>query len=624
MLTFSLIILTSCTHSGAYKASVDLMTVEPVNVPYTLKFSALIKGNTEAGLSFESQGDLDENFVDVGEPVKVGQVLAKLSGGYEYQNLQSAELASINAQAQYEEVVEKMEAYLAQAENSLELARVNLEAQKTNLGNEENYTQSRLDELMLNIDYLNVQRENIEIMYAQNREGLLSTIETTIVQMRILSLEVFSYLYTINNLDMNHEQVRFKFDSKFITPQSLNSTERMVNQALSQFEDFEAKYQTYLQAATEEGLLNLLSEAVTLGESEVDLVYTLNEIFSSVIATSELSQTEIDIFSQTFFSFGSQMEMMLMNQNGGVYIGLKGLDQNLSMLDIQYESSMEELDKQIAIAEQQLTTLSEGNQSSVDVYQSNLDMAEVQYEQAQSALESAEAEKNLQIQIAKSNVDMTFSQKLIAEELYDKTLMRAPFDGVIVRRYHDEGKFLNPGEVLFELVDLSALKIQITVPGSYLDFIHVGDIARLELNSEEGADSEVEGGLLLAEVVHIPPALNRISGSALIELRIMDDPDLKPGTYVDVFFDTSLNQDILAVPEEALISIQDQTFVFLAVDEKASLKEVQRGMEFNGYIEILEGLESGDSIIINGIEDLSDGMLLQVLNVFPSDLKYEE
>ncbi|HEV2227341.1 MAG TPA: efflux RND transporter periplasmic adaptor subunit [Steroidobacteraceae bacterium] len=201
-------------------------------------------------------------------------------------------------------------------------------------------------------------------------------------------------------------------------------------------------------------------------------------------------------------------------------------------------------------------------------------------------------------------------QRLRELESFKRVL--APFDGVVTQRNTDVGALINageaPGSALFRVADTHRLRIYTSVPQSYAGLIHPGLVAGLEFADRPGKRYE-------AEVTSTARALDARSRTLQVELQIDNrSGELLPGSYTQVEFDLRGGSGTLRIPANAVL-FRAQGLLVATVDSTshAHLRAITQGRDFGKEIEVLAGLEPGDTLIVNPPDSLTDGMQVRVL-----------
>lgn len=205
------------------------------------------------------------------------------------------------------------------------------------------------------------------------------------------------------------------------------------------------------------------------------------------------------------------------------------------------------------------------------------------YDQAVTELESLEA-------------DILLLEARIAE-----TELRAPFDGIVGLRYMSEGSFANPASHIARLLKTQPLKIEFSVPERYSGEIRPGFPLRFRI---DGFQQDFR-----AEVYAIDPMVD-VRTRTIVARALYPNTmgELQPGRFASIVLQLSEMHDAIAIPTEALIPQMDGDRVFVYRSGQASAVPVRTGLRTEAQIQILEGLQFGDTLLTTGVLQLREGL----------------
>ena len=210
---------------------------------------------------------------------------------------------------------------------------------------------------------------------------------------------------------------------------------------------------------------------------------------------------------------------------------------------------------------------------------------------SQSSRDNARAELDL----ARANLDL-------AQARLDRTVIRAPFAGVVGIRSVSPGDFVQDGDALINLEDIATLKLDFRLPELYLDRVQQGQV--LELRTDVLPDE-----IFAARVDAIDPLVDA-QGRALRLRASLANPGgrLRPGVFVRVRLVLAERPDVLVVPEAALVAAPGNVqFVYQVLEGKAQRVDVSTGMRRDAVVEIVSGLAQGAQVVSAGQLKLRDG-----------------
>lgn len=188
--------------------------------------------------------------------------------------------------------------------------------------------------------------------------------------------------------------------------------------------------------------------------------------------------------------------------------------------------------------------------------------------------------------------------------------IRAPFSGLLGFRQVSAGTLITPGTPITTLDDVSIIKLDFSVPETYLSLLHPG--LALAARSVAYPDRTFEATVRTIES-RIDPVTRAATVRALVD---NDDLLLRPGMLLTVNLVTQERQALM-VPEDALVQRSDQVYVFVVEEGIADIREVRHGTRYQGWVEITSGLSAGEAVITEGVIKVRPGMPVQALA--PSD-----
>lgn len=179
--------------------------------------------------------------------------------------------------------------------------------------------------------------------------------------------------------------------------------------------------------------------------------------------------------------------------------------------------------------------------------------------------------------------------------------VRAPFPGRVAARLINTGEYATPGKDIVRLVDIDSIEVKAQSPIDTARFLREGMPVTVEIAHRKliaGLRAIVPVGDELSRTIELRVALK--SGQALV------------GDAARVMVPSAAPRDVLAVPRDALVLREDNTFVF-KVDGKntAARVAVETGTEDGAMIEVRGSVKPGDRVIVRGAERLEPGQKVQ-------------
>lgn len=232
--------------------------------------------------------------------------------------------------------------------------------------------------------------------------------------------------------------------------------------------------------------------------------------------------------------------------------------------------------------------------------QATLDEATRQYHRVQNLIEEGLAsevqldEEKVRQQTAKARLNGILAR-------LDDRLIRAPFAGILGFRAVSPGTLLSPNIVVTTLDDIRIIKLDFSVPESYISTLHPG----LEVNARSTAypDKEFSG-----IVNTINSRVDPVTRAVLVRAHIDNHERLlRPGMLLTVSLIRS-RETVMVIPEESLVPIQDRQYVYtIGPDNTANRVRVEIGRRRPGIVEVLSGLSLGQRVVTEGVIRLRPG-----------------
>jgi membrane fusion protein (multidrug efflux system) len=223
-----------------------------------------------------------------------------------------------------------------------------------------------------------------------------------------------------------------------------------------------------------------------------------------------------------------------------------------------------------------------------------------EWDQVRTNLETAQAErKRIQAEVA-----------LIRENLED-TRIEAPLSGMLSESRVDVGDYVDVGDVLATLYQISPIQVTFKVPDRYVGRVKEGQECRVEVTAHPGRTFK---GRVSFVSPSVDPETRDFSVKATLENT---DRMLKPGAYAAASTILETLDQCPAIPEEALVSTRKGHMVFVVKNGKAEGRTVSLGHRKPGVVEICKGVTFGDQVVTKGHMGLSDGDPVHIENTPP-------
>jgi len=236
--------------------------------------------------------------------------------------------------------------------------------------------------------------------------------------------------------------------------------------------------------------------------------------------------------------------------------------------------------------------------------EAQLKQAENQYQRSKT-LAVSQAVSAADLDQLEANVLVARAQVQGARARLERLSVRAPFAGTVGLRKVSLGDLVGPDTVITTLDDTSVIKLEFGIPENF-----VGD---LKAGMTIVADSTVYAGRRFqGTVTSIDSRVDPVTRAVTVLATVPNDEGLlKPGMFLTVGLEKK-RDDVLMIPEEALVPREGRQYVFVVEDGKAVEREVALGGRAPGLAEIRSGLDSGALLITEGTQRVRTGAPVQV------------
>ena len=234
--------------------------------------------------------------------------------------------------------------------------------------------------------------------------------------------------------------------------------------------------------------------------------------------------------------------------------------------------------------------------------------AQAERDVAQQALERT---KQLITQNAASQADLETadanarskeaSYELLSVRL-QRTVVRAPFGGIVGRRLVSVGDYVTSQTALIQLRSVNPQQAVFQVPERYAERLRRGQLVSFQVGA-------VPGKNFSGEVVFVDPVIE-LPGRTILIKALVPNPErqLQAGMFIEARLATEVRPNAVVVPEDAILPLEGSTFVWVVKDGKADRRQVTVGVRTEGWAEILGGgVEGGDQVVVGGLERLFPG-----------------
>ena len=226
-----------------------------------------------------------------------------------------------------------------------------------------------------------------------------------------------------------------------------------------------------------------------------------------------------------------------------------------------------------------------------------------------SVSEQETAEKKSDAILKQANVEAARANLQRLEDLKNFDRVTAPFAGVITARNTDIGQLIAAGSggELFRLAQTDLLRVFVRVPQSLAHAVTPGQSATLTFQ-------ELPGRPYQATVTRVAGAMDPASRTLQVELQLPNPRgEIFAGGYAQVSFQESAGPGVLTLSDNALIfRAQGLQVAVVGTNNQVELRSIKLGRDFGNTVEVLDGLNASDRVILNPPDGIAEGMTVQI------------
>lgn len=184
---------------------------------------------------------------------------------------------------------------------------------------------------------------------------------------------------------------------------------------------------------------------------------------------------------------------------------------------------------------------------------------------------------------------------------YGYTRIRAPISGVVSARAVKPGQHLAANETAFKVTETARLVAHLNIPQNELAKISAGNEAAIEVDA-------MPGEVFVATIERISPTIDARNGTFRATAYIDNHAGLlAPGMFGRFEIAYEKRQDVLTIPAAAVLQEDEEAAVYVVADGAAVRRTIEIGIENDGLVEVLSGVDENDSIVVVGQDSLREG-----------------
>ena len=184
--------------------------------------------------------------------------------------------------------------------------------------------------------------------------------------------------------------------------------------------------------------------------------------------------------------------------------------------------------------------------------------------------------------------DMDYNQALL-----DKTVLKAPFDGIVGLRKVSLGAYVSPTTLIATMQQLNKIKVDFTLPEEYGSVIKVGSTVDVETDANLKTRRK-------AMVIAIEPQVDQSSRNLTVR-AILENSNPNPGAFVKVYVSAGVDKKAVMIPTNSMIPDDKNNQVIVVKGGMAKFVNITTGVRQSNNVEITQGLNAGDTVVVTGV-----------------------
>ena len=231
-----------------------------------------------------------------------------------------------------------------------------------------------------------------------------------------------------------------------------------------------------------------------------------------------------------------------------------------------------------------------------------------------SATEQSKDKAVTAAELAATGLSLARANLELARVNLRESTITSPIDGIVTAKHIDQGNLIKTGDRIVTIADMEMVKVIVAIAEKYGAEIVGGMPAKIRVDAF--ADRQFD-----AKVYSIHPALDDQTHTIQVEIRLSNEELLlKPGMFARVTLITERKDNVVVIPRDVILGGKiDKHYVYVV--EEASTRKIARkrfveiAIKQADRYEITDGLEAGEVLVVNGMNYLSDGMSVELVQI---------
>ncbi|MFQ5890284.1 MAG: efflux RND transporter periplasmic adaptor subunit, partial [Gemmatimonadota bacterium] len=205
------------------------------------------------------------------------------------------------------------------------------------------------------------------------------------------------------------------------------------------------------------------------------------------------------------------------------------------------------------------------------------------------------ASSEADLEEAEANARSTQAQLDLQRVRLERTVVRAPFAGVVGERFVSIGDYVTTASRLTTLQTVNPQRASFQVPERYAGRLALGQ--QITLRVAAVPDTEFSG-----TVDFVDPVVQLPARTITVKARVPNHARrLRPGMFIEVRLATEVRPNAVVIPEDAVLPLQGADYVWVVAEGSASRRQVELGVRTPGFVEVRRGLAAGSQVVVGGL-----------------------
>ncbi|HEX7337057.1 MAG TPA: efflux RND transporter periplasmic adaptor subunit [Gemmatimonadales bacterium] len=218
---------------------------------------------------------------------------------------------------------------------------------------------------------------------------------------------------------------------------------------------------------------------------------------------------------------------------------------------------------------------------------------------------SQKASSQAELERAEATMRSTEAQLELLKVRLGRTLVRAPFGGVMGQRFVSLGDYVSSDTRLASLQTVSPQRVSFQVPERYAEQLKPGQQVTFRVAALPGRE-------FTGTVDFVDPTVRLPGRTIMVKAQVPNRRgELQSGMFIEARLATAVRPEAVVIPEDAVLPLQGSNFVWVVADGKATRRQVELGVRTPGFVEVRSGVQDHEQVVVGGQERLAEGAPVQ-------------